>query len=124
MPAAHGRRMWRRTSEKGSRRRGVGEAIGVGPVVMEVESSAVVDEVELAVPVEEIGVASGAVDVEGEGVEPDGEGGDLRIGFVAGCGVEHGGAGEIVESEVQADAGAEEVADLLIGSLRPRAESI
>ena len=49
---AHGRRMWADVGE-GS----VGETVGVGPVVMEVESCAVVDEVELAVPVEEIGVA-------------------------------------------------------------------
>jgi hypothetical protein len=40
-----------------------------------------VDEVELAVPVEVIGVAGGAVDVEGEGVEPDGEGCDVGIGL-------------------------------------------
>src|ERR1700720_4348 len=35
----------------------VGEAAGVAPVVVKVEGGAVVDEVELGVPVEEIGVA-------------------------------------------------------------------
>jgi hypothetical protein len=98
---------------------GVGEAFGVGPVVVEVESGAVVDEVELTVPVEEIGVAGSAVDVEGEGVEPDGERGDLRISSITGCGVEHSGAGEIVESEVEACAGAEKVANLLVGLVAP-----
>jgi len=51
---------------------GGGKTIGVGPVVMEVEGCAVVNEVELTVPVEEICVAGGAVDVEGEGIKPDG----------------------------------------------------
>jgi hypothetical protein len=92
-----------------------GETVGVGPVVVKVQGCAVVDEVELAMPVEEIGVACRAIDVQGEGVEPYGERGDARIGFVVCGGVEHGGAGKIVEGEVEADTGAEEIADLLIG---------
>jgi hypothetical protein len=83
--------------------------------VVKVECRAVIDEVKLTMPVEEIGVARGAVDVEGEGVEPDGERGDVGVGFVARCGIEHRGAGEIIEGQVESDAGAKEVADLLVG---------
>src|SRR5271170_6310289 len=54
---------------------GVGEAVGVGPVVVKVERRAVVDEVELTVPVQEIRVASGAIYIQDEGIEPDGKGG-------------------------------------------------
>jgi len=98
----------------------VGEARSVGPVVVEVEGGAMVDEVGFAMPVEKVGVAGGAVDVEDEGVEPDGEGGGAGIGLVAGSGVEHGGAGEVVEGKVEADAGAEEIADLLVRLVAPQ----
>jgi hypothetical protein len=72
---------------------GVGEAIGVGPVVVKVERRAVVDEVELTVPVQEIRVASGAVDVQDESIEPDGEGGCMRFGLspAAGSNIEEPG---------------------------------
>jgi len=92
-----------------------GEAVGVGPVVVEVESGTVVDEVGPVVPGEEVGVAGGAVDVEGEGVEPDSERCGAGVGCVAGGGIEHGGAGEIVQGQVDANAGAEEIANILIG---------
>ena len=86
-----------------------------GPVVVKEEGGAVVDGVELTVPDEEVGIARRAVDVLREGVEPDEHGGFIYGRGVARGGVEHGGAGEVVESEVEAGARFEKLANFVVG---------
>ena len=95
--------------------RGLGHPFDIAPVVVEVERGAVVDEIESLVPIEEVGVVGGAIDVDDEGVESDGLGGGAAIGGVAGGGIEHDGAGKIVEGEVEAGARVEQGADLGVG---------
>ena len=70
------------------------------PGVVEVERRAVVDEPELAMPDQHVGVARGPVEVGHEGVEPDDARGELGIGRV-GERVEGEGAREVVEAEVE-----------------------
>ena len=86
-----------------------------GPVVVEEERGSVIDGVELAVPDEQVSVARGAVDVEHKGVEPDEERGFVGRSGVARGGIEHGGAGQKVEAEVEAGAGLEQLADFVVG---------
>jgi hypothetical protein len=85
------------------------------PVMVEEESCAVVDKVKLAVLDEQVGVARGAIDVLSECVEPNSHRGDLGRGDIASGSVEHKGAGEIVEGEIQAAALTEKMADFGVG---------
>ena len=72
----------------------------VEPGMVEVERRAVVDEPELAMPDQHVGVARGPVEVGDEGVEPDDARGELGIGRV-GQRVEGERAGQVVEAEVE-----------------------
>ena len=82
---------------------------------MEEERGAVIDGVQLAVPHEQVRVARGAIDVEHEGVEPHQKRSFGRRRGIARGGVEHRRAGEVVESDIKAGAGFEQVADFGIG---------
>jgi hypothetical protein len=100
----------------------VGEA--VVPGVMEVERGAVVDDPEVVVPEQQVGVVPRSVDVRAERVEPQHPGGDLCVrGEVA---VVAEGAGQEVDAEVDPDTGAEQVLHLLVGlvagQVRPEVE--
>ena len=75
----------------------VARAAVVGPVVVEVERRAVVDQPELAVPDQQVGVARRAVDVGDEGVEPDDARGELGVGL-RGERVEGDRARQVVEA--------------------------
>ena len=92
-----------------------GAGFDIGPGVLEVERGAVVDQPELAVPDQQVRVARGAVDVGGQGIEPDDAGGEVGVDEVLhGDGVGQG-AGQEIEREVEPAAGREEVLDLGIG---------
>src|SRR3546814_9534811 len=81
---------------------------------MEVRLRAVVDQVQLAVPQQQVGVARGAVDVGDEGVEPDDRQRQQRVGLLDQR-VEVDRAGQVVERDVGAAAGADQVLDLRVG---------
>ena len=83
------------------------------PAVVEVERGAVVDEPRVAVPDQEVGVAPRAVDVGGEGVEPQDVGRGVGRGWPRPVVAER--AGQEVDAEVEAQAGGEQVLDLLVG---------
>ncbi len=81
--------------------------------MMAEEAGAVVDQPERTMPLEQVGVARRAVDVEHERIEPDDLGGELcggRIEWVV-----RQRAGQEVEADVEAGRGAEQVLDLGIG---------
>ena len=88
--------------------------VGRGPVVVEVQRRAVIDEPDVAVPDQEVRVAPGAVDVLHERVEPEHLAGELRLGRPAQR-VEAERAGQEVHAEVQALAGPQQVLDLRVG---------
>ena len=118
------RRRARGRGRRRSRRRGrstshgwaanfAGSVTPGAPAVVEVERGAVVDHPEVAVPEQEVGVAPRAVDVGGEGVEPQ-HPGALVVGG-ADLAVDPERAGQEVDAEVGADAGVEQVLHLLVG---------
>ena len=91
--------------------RGVGDA--AAPRVVEVERGAVVDQPEVAVPDQQVGVAPAAVDVGDERVQPERPRGD--VGRDLERRVEAEGAGQEVDAQVEAQAGVEQVLHLLVG---------
>src|SRR6185503_16667550 len=80
-----------------------GGGLGTGPVVVPDHRGTVVDEPQLAVPHQQVGVAPGAVDVVDQGVEPD-DPARLPRAHLEGEGVEADGAGEEVHPEVRSAA--------------------
>jgi hypothetical protein len=86
-----------------------------GPVEVDVEGGALVDQVEPLVPEEEVGVAGGAVDVREIGVEPDDRRGEGGVGSGRYGRVVAEGAGEEVDGEVEAGAGLDQGLDLGVG---------
>src|SRR6266850_1142734 len=91
------------------------ELFGIPPVMMKVQGRAMIDQVESLVPVEQVRILRGAIHVRDKRVEPHDLRSDPWVHGISSGGIEHGGAGKIVEREVQTDAGAKEVADFLIG---------
>ncbi len=85
------------------------------PIVLPEEGGAVIDRMKGFVPEKEVGIAGSAIDVSGEGVEPDEEGRLGGAGEVARGGIEHAGAGKEVHADVPADAAFEQIADLGVG---------
>ena len=75
----------------------------VAAVVMEEERRAVIDEVDLAMPEKQVRISRGAVDVLGKSVEPDGERSLCGRGFVTRRRIEHGGAGKVIQREVESE---------------------
>jgi len=89
--------------------------------MMEVERRAVVDEPELAVPDQHVGVARRSIEVGDESVEPDDARRELGVGL-PGERVERDRAGQVVERQVEAaaavvgaGAGPDQVLDLGVG---------
>ncbi|MNT20103.1 hypothetical protein D3C72_1554000 [compost metagenome] len=87
---------------------------GVGPVVMEVHRRAVVDQIQLAVPHHQVRIARGAVDVAGERIEPDDARGQVSVHRHCRR-VVVDRAGQVIQTQVQALAGADQVLDLRVG---------
>ena len=83
------------------------------PVVVEVQRGPVVDEPDVTVPDQQVGVAPGAVDVLDQRVEPEQLAGEVLVHGPAQR-VEPGGAGEEVHGEVEARARPEQILDLLV----------
>ena len=79
-----------------------------------------IDRVELVMPDKQIRIARGAVDILGERVEPHQHGSFVRVRFVRSRGIEHDGAGKIIEREVQAWACLEQLANFVIGLIAPQ----
>jgi hypothetical protein len=94
------------------------EPIVRSPPVLEVERGAVVDEPEPLVPLEQVGVPRGAVDVRDERVEEHDARSGRRVGREAGDRIEGDAAGQVVEPEVEPGARLERHADLGIGLAR------
>src|SRR3546814_3319619 len=78
---------------------------------MEVQRRAVVDQVQLAVPHQQVGVARGAVDVGDQGVEPDDRRRQRRVGLLDQR-VEVDRAGQVVERDVGAARSEEHTSEL------------
>ena len=116
--AANGSSTWSRISGERVQRRAPDRRAGV----MEVERRAVVDQPELAMPDQHVGVARRAVEVGDEGVEPDDARGELGIGL-AGERVEGERAGQVVEAEVECRALAR-IRSWISGSGSVRARSV
>lgn len=83
------------------------------PAVVEVQRGAVVDQPQPAVPDQQVRIAPAAVDVGGEGVQPEDAGSLRRVGGVAGVPAER--AGQEVDRQVQPDAGGEQILHLFVG---------
>ena len=81
--------------------------------MVEVQRGAVVDQIEPAVPHQQVGVARRAVDVADEGIEPDDARRQVRIGLF-GNGVEVHSARQVVHRQVESRAGLDQVLDLRI----------
>ncbi len=84
------------------------------PGVMKIQSGAVIDEPQLPMPDQHVGVARRAIDVGDERVEPDDLRRQLRVGLKHHR-IEGDGTGQIVERHVEPGAGANQVLDLDIG---------
>ena len=63
---------------------------------------------------------SGPVHVGDEGIEPDGARGYVRRRIVSRGRIEHYRSGQIIESEIEADTGAQQIANFLIRLVAPK----
>src|SRR5215813_11150954 len=84
------------------------------PGVVKVERGAMIYEPEALMPEEQVGVASRAVHVGDVGIEPNDGGGEVGVERRGGGGRIGEGAGQVVEGEVEAGAGLDEIADLVV----------
>jgi hypothetical protein len=91
---------------------GVREPVGIAPGVVEAQARAMVDRPQVLVPDQQIGIASAAIDVGDEGVQPDHSG---RV-----LGWQHKGpvisnrSRQEVDGEIQTGAGRDQFLNLLI----------
>ncbi len=80
-----------------------------------VERRAVIDQPQLAVPPQQIGIARGAIHVRGEQIEPDDRGGFLGAHDMPGMHGVRKGCGQEVEPDVVAHAAHQQLLDLGVG---------
>src|SRR6186713_2805440 len=84
------------------------------PGMMKIEGGAMIDQPELMIPQQHIGISGTAVHIVQQTVQPN----DLRGqkgGYLCHDRVESRGSGKIMQAQVESDAGLEEVLDLFVG---------
>src|SRR5438552_9973022 len=88
--------------------------------MMEVQGGAVIDQVQLLMPIKHVRIFRSPVHVRNECIEPNDFRCELRINAVAGRGIKHSRTGQKIQREVQANTGAEQIADLFIRLIPPK----
>src|SRR5467141_1528458 len=91
-----------------------GHLIDALPVVMIVEASAVINQVEDFVPPQHVRIARSAVHIRYERVEPDHTRSKFAIRNITRGGIIHQRSRKVVESKVESTASFQEAADLII----------
>src|SRR5665213_2402228 len=86
----------------------------IAPVVMKVETGAMIDEVQRLMPPEQVRVARGAIHVGDEGIEPDRFGCNARVHGLFHGAVEHDRSRQIIERQIETGTRQHEFPDLPI----------
>ena len=93
---------------------------GIPPGVLKVKRAAVVDQPELLVPDEHVGIARGPIRVGDIGVEPDDGRSQIRIGRWCDEWIEGNGAGKVIEGQIESGALLDQLLDLEVRLRAPQ----
>ena len=86
-----------------------------GPIMMEKQRGAVVDKVELPMPIEQVRVARSTIHILDESIEPDPKRSNLRGSSIFRCRVEHSRAWKVIQPNIDAVRGLEKATDFVVG---------
>ena len=86
-----------------------------GPIMMEKQRGAVVDKVELPMPIEQVRVARSTIHILDESIEPDPERSNLRGSSIFRGRVEHSRAWKVIQPNIDAVRGLEKATDFVVG---------